>query len=118
MKKLTFLALSLVAAGAAFADDPTVVNDHATYDKTRAQVQTELQQARADGSIRNWSISYNQFAKFQGTQSRADVKAEAIAARAQSAALNGEDSGSFALSRQPKSRDAGPLFAGTPRNAQ
>jgi hypothetical protein len=111
MKKLFVITLSLFAAAAAFADDPTVVVDHAVYDKTRAQVQKELFDARADGSIKAFSATYN-FADMKADKTRAEVAADALASQPMAAALQGEDSGSFALSRM-QSHDARPLYAAT-----
>jgi len=118
MKKLALLALSFAAAGAAFAEDPTIDNSTAVFNKTRDQVNAELVQARTDGSVKNWSTSYNPFAKFDGQKTREEVRAEVLANRDTAAALYGEDSGSFALSRTPASRQAAPLYAGTPKRAQ
>ena len=107
---LALLSLSLAATGAAFAQE-------ATYDypqpiaagKTRDQVQNELFAARADGSIKVWSTSYNPLAVAKSLKSRDQVKAERDPAYA--ATYNGEDSGSFALSRQPRNREAAPMYA-------
>ena len=65
-----------VAASGAFAQE-------ATYDypqpiastMTRAQVQTELATARADGSSKVWSTTYNPLAMARSTLSREAVKA-------------------------------------------
>jgi hypothetical protein len=43
---------------------------------TRAQVQAELAAARADGSIKAWSISYNPLAMAKSNLSREAVKAQ------------------------------------------
>ena len=83
MRKLHLLTypavalLSLVATGAALADDITP-DDTATQvfaeTKTRAQVQAELAAARADGSIKAWSIGYNPLAMARSTATRAEVQ--------------------------------------------
>lgn len=122
MNKLSTIAypaivvLSLAAAFAAHAETPTI-DDTATQvwtqTKTRAQVQAELQQARADGSIRVHSISYNPLALAKSLKTRDEVRAEALAARAsgEADALVAEDSGSmFAQRRQ--ARDASQVLAG------
>lgn len=104
------LAVSIAASGAAFAQE-------ATYDypqpvvstKTRAQVQSELFAARADGSSKVWSISYNPLALAKSERSRDSVKAESGSAMAH--AVIAEDSGSFLLSRQQPSRAAAAVFA-------
>lgn len=98
MKTPAILAtLALSFAGAAFAqeasyDYPMV----ATSSKTRAEVQAELFAARADGSIKVWSTSYNPLTVARSLTTRDAVKAERVNSPLQ--ALYGEDSGSFALS--------------------
>jgi Domain of unknown function (DUF4148) len=115
---------SLAAAVAAHAESPTV-DDTATQvwsqTKTRAQVQAELLQARADGTTKVWSSSYNPLALAKSLKTREEVRAEAVAALAsgESAALAGEDSGSFRLAQRPAARDASQLLAGSAtRSAQ
>lgn len=115
-KKLSLLAypvitaVSLLAAGAAFAED--ITPDHTAQVlslKSREQVQAELFAARADGSIKVWSTSYNPLTVAKSLRTRDEVKAERSYAYDQ--AFYGEDSGSFALSRQPVVRTAQPLLA-------
>lgn len=91
------------AAIPAFAQEATYELPQATTSNvTRAQVQAELAQARVDGSMRVWSTTYNHMAAAKSVKTRADVRAELLASdRAAIAATNGEDSGSFAMSRQP-----------------
>ncbi len=55
---------------------------------------------------------------FQGTLTRAEVRAEFLASRAQTAALTGEDSGSAYLSANKAANGAGTRLAGTPARAQ
>ena len=101
---------SLAAAGAAFADDITPDTTAAALStKSRAQVQAELFQARADGTIKVWSTSYNPLTVAKSLRSRDEVKAER--SYAWDVAFYGEDSGSFALSRQRPVRVAAPLLA-------
>lgn len=105
---------SLAAAGSAFADDPTIDDSARSVSlKSRAQVQDELFAARADGSIKVWSISYNPLRVAKSVKTRAEVKADVLAARGQSfdATWYGEDSGSFALARMPAARQAAPIYA-------
>lgn len=116
MKKLTFLAyplvalLSLAAASVAFADDITPDTTASVPSlKTRAQVQAELVQARANGSIKAWSTSYNPLALARSIKSRDEVKADRDSHF--DVAMYGEDSGSFALSRVKAVRVAAPLYA-------
>ena len=109
-------AVSIAAAGAAYADDPTR-DDSATQvwsqTKSRAQVQSELDQARADGTIKVWSSSYNPLALAKSLTSRDALRADAKAARSNGdvVALLGEDSGSFRLAQTRQSRDATQLLA-------
>ncbi|MBL8341332.1 MAG: DUF4148 domain-containing protein [Rubrivivax sp.] len=113
--RMTILAATLAAltSGAALAQE-------ATYDYpvpaasalTRAQVQAELLQARSDGSMRVWSTSYNHMAAAKSLKTRNEVRDEVLAdRRAAPAAITGEDSGSFALSRQPVRQAAGLTLA-------
>jgi hypothetical protein len=108
MKKLSLLAyplvalMSLAAVGVAFAEDGTVDNTARTvfaHPKTRAQVQQELAQARADGTINLWKTWYNPYAGTQSVRSRDEVKAEGREAvrSGSDRTWYGEDSGSFAL---------------------
>jgi len=124
MSKLNLLTypaialLSLAAAGAAFADDitpDTTATQVFSTTKTRAQVQAELFAARADGSIKAWSTSYNPLALAKSEKTRAQVMAELRVERDADYAATwyGEDSGSFALSRTPAARVAAPVYAGT-----
>lgn len=108
------LALSFAASGAALADGASY--DYAqpiSAGKTRAAVQAELVAARADGSIKAWSMTYNPLALAKSTSSRDEVKA--ARSHAHDLAFYGEDSGSFALSRPAPARDASSLVASAAR---
>lgn len=116
MSKLSLLAypliaaVSLAAASVAFAED--ITPDHtaaAVSTKSRAQVQSELFAARADGSIKVMSISYNHMLAVKSVRSRDEVRAERE--RGFDNTWYGEDSGSFALARQRPARVASALFA-------
>ena len=77
------LAVSFVASGAAMAQEATYELPQAsTSTVTRAQVIAELQQARADGSLRVTEGSTHKSAPFVSQRSRADVQAETRAAAA------------------------------------
>lgn len=120
MKKIAFLtypivaAVSLLAAGAVFADDGTIDNTNAVTksQKTREQVQQELFQARADGSIKVSSTSYNPLAVAKSLRTREEVRAEAIAAAqaGNDRVWFGEDGGQFAMS-YPKVAQPAPVYA-------
>lgn len=102
--------LSLAAAGAAFAEDGTYQTPVSTPSlTTRAQVRADLDRARADGSIKVWSTSYNPLLVAKSLRTRADVRAERDSHYA--ATWYGEDSGSFALSQQPRAVDASAVYA-------
>lgn len=104
------IALTLAASGAAWAQEATYEYPQAvTAGKSRSQVQDELVAARADGSIKAYSKSYNPLAMAKSELSRAQVKNEAKTALA--VALVGEDSGSFALSHPQRTREAAPVYA-------
>ena len=113
-------ALSLAAAVSAHAESPTV-DDTATQvwsqTKTRDQVNAELLQARADGTTKVWSISYNPLRQAKSVKSREQVRAEVLAQRAadNGNVMIGEDSGSFYLAQQKPGREAAPLLADAKR---
>ena len=108
--------LSLAAAVAAHAESPTVDTSAAqvwSQTATRAQVQTELAQARKDGSIKVYSISYNPLMVAQTTTTREAVRVQARVERSlsPSATMVGEDSGSFYLAQLPVLRDGSHVLA-------
>jgi hypothetical protein len=114
------IALSLAAAVSAHAESPTVddsVSQQWSQTKTRDQVQAELLQARADGTTKVWSISYNPLRQAKSLKSRDEVRGEVVVQRASESAnpLVGEDSGSFYLAQQTPARDAAPVLAKTSR---
>lgn len=118
MNKLTQVLATTTLAAIGFAGAPAFAQEAtyeypqvATSNVTRAQVQAELAQARADGSMKVWSTTYNHIAAAKSVKSRADVRAELLGSdRAALAATTGEDSGSFAMSRQT-ARGASTLLA-------
>ena len=79
--RIAALALTVAAAGSAFADDITIDTTPQTSLKTRAEVQVELAQFQQQ-RVNPWSSSYNVLAGFQSSRNRADVTAEVKAARA------------------------------------
>ncbi len=110
------VALSLVAAASARAESPFVQEtSQAAFvqTKTRAQVESEYFQARADGSLKVTSITYNHMAAVKSLRSRDEVRAEAVAAnKIDSDSLwLGEDSGSFELARSQPVRMADRIVA-------
>jgi hypothetical protein len=116
MTRTLIAAFALVAASSAFAETPLVDTTPFTGAKSRAEVQAELQQYKAAG-VNPWSTSYNQLRAFQGSKTRAQVTAEYLQSRDETAALTAEDSGSAYLSARTPSV-APSIMAGQPVNAQ
>ena len=116
--KLTLSALLLAAfAGNALADDPTVVNEHFTGAKTRAEVNAELAAYRAAG-VNPWSTSYQPLKYFKSATTREAVVADYLASRNEVNALTGEDSGSAYLAQARGNGLRETTLAGTPARAQ
>jgi Domain of unknown function (DUF4148) len=84
MKTSTLIAafaLSFAAAGAALAQEATYeLPQPLTTTTSRAQVQAELQKARADGTLRVTEGDFQKSAPFVAQRSRVDVQAETLAA--------------------------------------
>lgn len=89
------IATATLAATAAYADDITVDPTPFASSSTRAEVQAQLAQRGPNV----WASSYNQLAAFRSQRTRAEVRAEYLAARGQVEALTAEDSGSAFLIR-------------------
>ena len=112
--------LSLAAAVAAHAESPTVDTSATqawSQTATRAQVQAELTQARLNGSMKVYSISYNPLTVARTTTTREAVRAQARVERAVSPAaiMVGEDSGSFYLAQTTVTRDVSHVLAKSSR---
>ena len=114
-RTIAIAAIALVAASSAFAESPLAGNQPFAAARSRAEVQAELQQYKASG-VNPWSQSYNQLRGFQSSKTRAEVTAEFLQSRNETAALTREDSGSALLSA--RTRDVAPVLAGQPVNAQ
>ena len=116
MNKLSLLAypaivvLSFAAASVAFAQGEAIADSTANAQslKTRQQVRSELFQARADGTIKVWSSTYNPLPLAKTTRTQAEVRAERDLAYDR--AMYGEDSGSFALNGE-RPQVAAPTYA-------
>jgi len=121
--KIQFLAypviavLSVLAASAAFAQGEYVADGSAANQslKTRDQVRAELVQARADGSIKATSNTYDQMKAAKSVAARADVQAQRDNRFERT--WYSEDSGSFALADQAPARPAAALYASVQKNA-
>ena len=79
-------------------------------------MQAELQQFQRAG-VNPWAQDYNPLQSFTGSKTRAQVTAEFLQSRNETAALTQEDSGSGYLSARTPSV-AAPVMAGQPVNAQ
>ncbi len=80
---LAVFSASVAASGAAFAQEATYeLPLPAVSTTSRAAVQAELLQARADGTLRVTEADLNRHDPVQSLRSRADVRAETLAARA------------------------------------
>jgi hypothetical protein len=93
------LAISAASANVAFADDITIDTNPFVSTLTRSEVQAQLQQYKAAG-VNPWATTYNPFARFQSTRTRAEVTADYLQSRDEVAALTGEDSGASWLAAQ------------------
>jgi hypothetical protein len=113
------VAVLSFAAFAAHADDADASGQFAAsaaVKATRTEVQSQLASYK-QAAVNPWSTSYNPLKSFQGTRSRAEVRAEYIASRDAVAAMTREDSGSAFLATRPATNGVRYL-AGTPVNAQ
>jgi hypothetical protein len=115
-KAISALVIAAAAAGSAFAETPTVVNDNFVSTKSRAEVQAELFAFRKAG-VNPWSIQYNPLAQFRSTADRQQVTAAYIAERDAVAAIGSEDSGSEYFAQGPRTVRSETL-AGQPQRAQ
>lgn len=116
--KTTFAAVLFAAfAGSALADDPTIVNEHFTGAKTRAEVNAELAAYKAAG-VNPWATSYQPLKYFRSATSREAVVADYLASRNEVRALTSEDSGAAYLAQVRGVQAPDTNLAGTPVNAQ
>jgi hypothetical protein len=115
-RKTLAAALVLVAAaGSALADDITIDSTSFVSTRSRAEVLAELQQFKAAG-VNPWSQSFDQLKSFKSAKTRAQVTADYVDSREQTAATTGEDSGAAWLAANKPA--AVPVLAGQPVNAQ
>lgn len=99
-----FAVATLAAGGTAFAQAAPLGQEGGQVDafvpaRTRAQVQDELVQFRAEYPVSPWSFRYDPLTKFKSTATRAEVTAAYVADRDAVAAFTGEDSGSAYLAQ-------------------
>ena len=104
--RLAALTVSLAAAGSAFADDPTVVPPQpASPTLTRAAVSLQYLQARAAGRLDRTEADRYRSERIEEPRSRADVKAETLAAIASGEILAmGAEPSTFGNPFQPARR--------------
>lgn len=78
--RIATVALSIAAAGSAFAESPTPAPAALNSSLTRAEVQAELLQARAAGTLVSTEDQFNKGADVAVSRSRDEVRAETLAA--------------------------------------
>ncbi|MBC5786167.1 DUF4148 domain-containing protein [Ramlibacter sp. USB13] len=98
MARKTALALVIASAAAvsAFAEDGTYQPDPFTSMKSRADVLSELQEARRSG-VNPWADEYNPVMHMRSDRSREEVTRDYLSSRDSVSAFGGEDSGSVYL---------------------
>lgn len=106
-------SVSATSAWAGEATPDTTASQTFKVTKTRAAVIAELAQARADGSMAEWTTEYSAPCTVVASITREEVKAAMRVNRdaGLAAAVLGEDSGSFYLSQQAQPGAATPLLA-------
>lgn len=114
MNRYAAALLSLTAAafsGQVLAETPSAVPEQPFVSvKTRAEVRAELAQYKQAG-VNPWSIAYNPLHAFKSNTTREAVTAKYIAARAEVAAITGEDSGAAFLAAHQQRVLAGSKLA-------
>jgi hypothetical protein len=116
MHRTIAAAVIALVASSAFADDITVERTRFVSTLSRAEVKAQLQQYQQAG-VNPWAQHYDQLAAFRSSRTRAQVRADYLQSRQETAALTGEDSGSAWLSARTHAATAS-LLAGDPANAQ
>jgi hypothetical protein len=117
---ITVGVLALVATFVSIGTSSVFVQNHplpATSHITRAEVKAELAQSKRYGSIAAvYSCTYNPLAAANSLRTRAEVRAELLATDCdERAAMQGEDNGSFALSRPGRGEGVAGLCGAEPR---
>jgi hypothetical protein len=92
--RIAAAALSLAAAGTAFADSPNAMDPLPSVSTlSRAEVKAQVLQARANGTLRTSEADLNKSDVVASSRTRADVRAETLAAIAQGDILGGGELG-------------------------
>ena len=107
------LAVSLMAAGNAYADDITIDTTPFVSSKTRAEVRGEVMGQSEALRIASSEWAMNQAARPHSDYTSAQAKAEFLASRNEVRALTAEDSGSSYLASLPRRMNAGVNVAGS-----
>lgn len=98
MNRKLAIALLVLSAGSARADDITIDPTPFVSSKSRAQVQAELVTFKQSG-VNPWSMAYDPLKAFRSNRTRSQVTAEYLAERHEVTAFTSEDSGSMHLMR-------------------
>jgi predicted secreted Zn-dependent protease len=104
MNRMSLIAIVIATLGATAAEAGDITIDTTPFVSTRTRAEVQAQLAQPGPNV--WSTSYNQLAQFQPQRSRAEVRAEYLAARSQVEAVTAEDSGSAYLIRARAERAA------------
>jgi hypothetical protein len=109
-------AFAAIASSNAYADDITIDNTPFVSTKTRAEVQAEVMGQAEQLRIANseWSTQSDHASLNHSDLTRAQAKADYVAARREVNAFNGEDSGSSYLASLQRRRH-GVIMAGSDR---
>lgn len=99
-KTFSFALVVAALAAQAVAETPTVLQDDFISTRSREAVQAELI-AFKNAGVNPWSGTYDPLKYFVSARSQQAVTQEYIAARAEVAAVNAEDSGSGWLASRP-----------------
>jgi len=116
--RIAALAVSLVAAGGAFADDPTIEPPYQGVSTlTRADVKAQVQQVRVNGTLQTNDHRLKLAEPVQSLSSRAEVRAQTLQAIASGElhALNADESVAFDGSFRPAARTVDSQLAGVSR---
>jgi hypothetical protein len=103
-------AAAAITSNKAFADDITVDNTPFVSSRSRAEVQAEIMKS----GVNEWTLQFND-PQLKTGYARGQARAEYLAARDETRALHGEDSGSFYLARTPGGMNPRAVMGGPAR---
>ncbi|MES3000021.1 MAG: hypothetical protein V4787_04960 [Pseudomonadota bacterium] len=109
---------AVLMSSTALAETPTIDTTKFTSTLSRAQVRTDLLSARnsVSANASEWAMQSNwqkPIVRSQRVLSRADVKAEYIASRDETRAINSEDGGSSYIAQARTFRTPNTMVAGS-----